>query len=114
MSSPTPWPTECGNQSAYPAVAIIERQAASTSRAATPADDGGEPGELDLEQEGVDLRLLCGRFADHVAAGHVGVVAVDQCTDVDDDGVTLDDRAAGSLRGAGGRRGCGPDATIVS
>src|SRR5690606_37963547 len=57
----------------------------------------GETGELDLQQQVVAFALLGRRFADHVAAGHVGVVPVDQSTYVDDDGVTLDDRPAGRL-----------------
>src|SRR5690606_23110380 len=52
-----------------------------------PGAHGRQPGELHADQQVVDLALVRGRLADHVAAGHVGVVAVDQPADVDHDRV---------------------------
>jgi hypothetical protein len=53
--------------------------------------DRGQPRELRLEDEVVDLALVIGRSAHHVTACHVGVIAVDECTDVDHHGVVLFD-----------------------
>ena len=50
-----------------------------------------ESGELDIKQKRIDLLLPWGRFTDHITAGHIGVVAVDEGSDVDHDRVTFDD-----------------------
>ena len=80
------------------------RQAASTSRAATPGAHGVEPGELGLEDQLVDRAAARRRLADDERAGHVGVVAVDERADVDDRRCRPRRSCAGRSGGGGGRR----------
>ena len=77
--------------------------------------DGPQPSELGLEHEVVDLLLLGGGIADHVAPRHVGVVAVDEGADVDHDGVALDDATRpGCVVRAGGVVRTGGDDRVVA
>ncbi len=58
---------------------------------------GFETGDLNAEQEIVDLGLLVGRRPDDVAPRHVGVIAVDEPSHVDHHGVALHDPAVTGL-----------------
>ena len=92
---------------------VAARRRSIAQRACVDAGDRGDAGVLRRRHQLVELALLRGRLADHVRPGHVGVVAVDERTDVDDHRVALDDRPPGRFVVRAGAV-VGPAATIVS
>ena len=113
MSRPTPWPVPWV-KSARPAGLGDQVAAGRVDGVGGDAGpDGRTPAAWAAVTTSSSRRCVGARLPDDERAGHVGVVAVDQRAEVDDDEIALDDRGAG--RGGGGAWPTfGPLATMVS
>ena len=100
MSRPTPWPVPCRKASAQPASAITARHAVVDVLGRDPGGHRRHAGRLRRQDHVVHPLLGLRELPHGDGAGHVGVVAVDEGTEVDDHEIAL--RHGAVRRGGGG------------
>ena len=98
ISRPTPWPVPCTNASAQPAAAITSRHARSTAAQSAPGAHRLASRPLALAHDVPHAARVGAGIADAHRARHVGAVAVDDATEVDDDELAALDAARARAR----------------